>query len=88
MDATSVKAARAAAVAASIRRIRIIEAGQGVTRAALEAIKAELMALAAASALAARTADARVQSAIIAGWVVAYAILFIAIERHSRLAPR
>jgi predicted metal-dependent enzyme (double-stranded beta helix superfamily) len=47
MNATDVKAARAAAVAATIDRIRGIEARQGVTRASLEAIKAEMLALAA-----------------------------------------
>lgn len=47
MNATEIKAARAAAVASTIDRIRAIEASQGVTRPALEAIKAELMALAA-----------------------------------------
>jgi len=46
MNATEIKAARAAAVAATIDRIRAIEAGQGVTRPALEAIRTELMALA------------------------------------------
>ncbi len=47
MNAIDIKAARAAAVAATISRIKAIEASQGVTRAALEAIKAEMLALAA-----------------------------------------
>ena len=44
-------AARAAAVAAAMDRIKGIEREQGVTRPALEAIKAELMQLAAKEAL-------------------------------------
>ena len=47
MNATDVSAARAAAVAATVDRIRAIEASQGVTRPALDAIRAELLALAA-----------------------------------------
>lgn len=47
MNQLDVKAARAAAVAATVARVRDIEARMGVTRDALEAIKAELMALAA-----------------------------------------
>jgi predicted metal-dependent enzyme (double-stranded beta helix superfamily) len=47
MNQMDVKAARAAAVAASVARVRAIEAEMGVTRAALDAIKAELLALAA-----------------------------------------
>lgn len=47
MNATDVSAARAAAVAATVDRIRAIEAAQGVTRPALDAIRAELLALAA-----------------------------------------
>jgi predicted metal-dependent enzyme (double-stranded beta helix superfamily) len=47
MNRMDVKAARAAAVAASVARVREIEARMGVTRPALEAIQAELMALAA-----------------------------------------
>lgn len=47
MNATDVSAARTVAVAATIERIRAIETAQGVTRPALEAIRAELMALAA-----------------------------------------
>ena len=47
MNATRLHAARTAAIAATIDRIRAIEAAQGVTRPALEAIKAELLALAA-----------------------------------------
>ena len=47
MNATDVTAARAAAVAATIDRIRAIEAKEGVTRPALEKIRAELLALAA-----------------------------------------
>lgn len=46
MNAPDRKAARAAAIAATIGRVRAIEAEQGVTRSALEAIKAELLALA------------------------------------------
>lgn len=46
MNAPETKAARAAAVAATIDRIRGIERAQGVTRPALDAIKAELLALA------------------------------------------
>ncbi|MFN9335201.1 MAG: cysteine dioxygenase, partial [Alphaproteobacteria bacterium] len=47
MNATDVKAARAAAVASTIDRIRVIERSQGVSRSSLEAIKGELMKLAA-----------------------------------------
>lgn len=47
MNATDIKPARTAAVAATIDRIREIERSQGVTRAALDAIKAEMMRLAA-----------------------------------------
>jgi predicted metal-dependent enzyme (double-stranded beta helix superfamily) len=47
MNASDVKAARAAAVAATIDRIRAIEASQGVTRASLDAIRAEMLSLAA-----------------------------------------
>lgn len=47
MNATDVAAARAAAVAATIDRIRAIEAAEGVTRASLAAIREELLALAA-----------------------------------------
>jgi predicted metal-dependent enzyme (double-stranded beta helix superfamily) len=47
MNATDVAPARAAAVAATIERIRAIEAAHGVTRPALELIRAELMGLAA-----------------------------------------
>lgn len=47
MNATDIAAARAAAVAATIERIRGIERGQGISRASLDAIKAELLALAA-----------------------------------------
>jgi predicted metal-dependent enzyme (double-stranded beta helix superfamily) len=46
MNAPDGKAARAAAIAATIGRVRAIEAARGVTRPALEAIKAELLALA------------------------------------------
>jgi predicted metal-dependent enzyme (double-stranded beta helix superfamily) len=48
---TDLKSARAAAVAATIDRIRAIEQAQGITRAALEAIRAELMDLAVRQAL-------------------------------------
>lgn len=47
MNAIDIKPARAAAVAATIDRIRAIERAQGVTRASLDAIKAEMMRLAA-----------------------------------------
>jgi predicted metal-dependent enzyme (double-stranded beta helix superfamily) len=47
MDATDVRAARGAAVARTIDRVREIERGQGVTRASLAAIKAEMLKLAA-----------------------------------------
>ena len=46
MNAVDANDARAAAVAAAVGRIREIEAEQGVTRPALEAIRAELMLLA------------------------------------------
>ncbi len=45
MNNMDVKAARTAAVAAAVGRVREIESRMGVTREALEAIKAELMAL-------------------------------------------
>jgi predicted metal-dependent enzyme (double-stranded beta helix superfamily) len=47
MNATDVTAARAAAVASTIDRIRAIEAQEGVTRPALEKVRAELLKLAA-----------------------------------------
>ncbi|MBR0647064.1 cysteine dioxygenase family protein [Plastoroseomonas hellenica] len=47
MNASDIAAARTAAVAATIERIRAIEADQGVTRASLDAIKTEMLALAA-----------------------------------------
>jgi predicted metal-dependent enzyme (double-stranded beta helix superfamily) len=47
MNATDISAARSAAVSAAVERIRAIEAQDGVTRPALEKIKAELLALAA-----------------------------------------
>jgi predicted metal-dependent enzyme (double-stranded beta helix superfamily) len=47
MTATDLAAARTAAVAATVDRIRAIEAEQGVTRPALAAIRTELLALAA-----------------------------------------
>lgn len=47
MNASDVKAARAAAVAATMNRVKEIERSQGVTRPALDAMKAELMKLAA-----------------------------------------
>lgn len=46
MNAIDIKAARAAQVAATIERVRAIERSQGVTRASLDAIKAEMLALA------------------------------------------
>jgi len=51
MNAIDVTAARAAAVAATVDRIRAIEHSEGVTRPALEKIRAELLALAAQEAL-------------------------------------
>jgi predicted metal-dependent enzyme (double-stranded beta helix superfamily) len=47
MHATDLAAARAAAVAATVDRIRGIEAAEGVTRASLAAIREELLKLAA-----------------------------------------
>jgi predicted metal-dependent enzyme (double-stranded beta helix superfamily) len=47
MNATDIAAARAAAVAGTIDRIRAIEAEMGVSRPALEKIRTELLALAA-----------------------------------------
>jgi predicted metal-dependent enzyme (double-stranded beta helix superfamily) len=47
MNEHTVTAARTAAVAAAVERIRAIEAAQGVTRAALDAIMVELQTLAA-----------------------------------------
>ncbi|MBY0336457.1 MAG: cysteine dioxygenase [Acetobacteraceae bacterium] len=47
MNQMDVKSARAAAVAATIERIRGIERSQGVTRPALDAMRAELLNLAA-----------------------------------------
>jgi predicted metal-dependent enzyme (double-stranded beta helix superfamily) len=47
MNVTDVSAARAAAVAATVDRVRAIEAEHGVTRPALEKIRDELMRLAA-----------------------------------------
>lgn len=46
MNATDIRAARTAAIAATMGRIRAIEAKQGVTRAALAAIEAEMLGLA------------------------------------------
>jgi predicted metal-dependent enzyme (double-stranded beta helix superfamily) len=47
MNATDINAARTAAVASTIDRIRAIEAADGVTRPALEKIREELLKLAA-----------------------------------------
>lgn len=47
MNASDVKAARSAAVAATMDRVKEIERSQGVTRASLDAMKAELLRLAA-----------------------------------------
>lgn len=47
MNATDIAAARAAAVASTVDRIRAIETAEGVTRPALEKIRGELMKLAA-----------------------------------------
>lgn len=46
MNAPDIKAVRTATVAATVERIRAIAASQGVTRASLEAIKAEMLELA------------------------------------------
>lgn len=46
MNVSAASAARTAAVAATIDRVKAIERSQGVTRAALDAIKAEMIALA------------------------------------------
>jgi predicted metal-dependent enzyme (double-stranded beta helix superfamily) len=51
MTITDMKAERAARVAATIDRIRAIEREQGITRAALKAMQAELMRLAAEARL-------------------------------------
>jgi predicted metal-dependent enzyme (double-stranded beta helix superfamily) len=51
MNAPAPSAARAAAVAATMDRIKGIEREQGVTRASLDAIKAELLSLAAQESL-------------------------------------
>src|SRR4051794_8980631 len=51
MNAPAPSAARAAAVAATMDRIKGIERTQGVTRASLDAIKTEMLALAANEAL-------------------------------------
>ena len=47
MNASDVKAARAAAVAATMDRVKEIERSQGITRPALDAMKVELLKLAA-----------------------------------------
>jgi predicted metal-dependent enzyme (double-stranded beta helix superfamily) len=46
MESAEIKAARTAAIAATIDRIRAIEHREGVTRPALDAIKVEMLALA------------------------------------------
>ncbi len=51
MNVSAISAARTAAVAAAIERIRVIEQTQGVTRDALNAIMVELKALAAQESL-------------------------------------
>jgi predicted metal-dependent enzyme (double-stranded beta helix superfamily) len=51
MNAPAISAARTAAVAASMDRVKQIEREQGITRPALDAIKAELLALAAQESL-------------------------------------
>ncbi len=51
MNASAIAPARTAAVAATMDRVKGIEHSQGVTRSALEAIKAELLALAADESL-------------------------------------
>ncbi|MBR0657480.1 cysteine dioxygenase family protein [Plastoroseomonas arctica] len=51
MNASAVPAARAAAIAATLDRVRRIEAEHGITRDAIDAIAAELVALANQAAL-------------------------------------
>lgn len=51
MNAPAPQAARAAAVAATMDRVKGIERSQGVTRASLDAVKTEMLALAAQEAL-------------------------------------
>jgi predicted metal-dependent enzyme (double-stranded beta helix superfamily) len=51
MNASAIGAARTSAVAATMDRVKAIEREQGVTRAALDAIKAELLTLAAQESL-------------------------------------
>jgi predicted metal-dependent enzyme (double-stranded beta helix superfamily) len=46
MNATDIKAVRTTKIAGTVDRIRAIEQAQGVTRSSLDAIKAELLALA------------------------------------------
>ena len=46
MNASSAAPARTAAVAAAMEKVKSIELGQGVTRASLDAIKVEMLALA------------------------------------------
>ncbi len=51
MNASAMSPARTAAVAATMGRVKEIEQGQGVTRPALDAIKAEMLKLAAQESL-------------------------------------
>ena len=60
---------------------RLVLSGWSPRRLALAAYA--LMLAAAASALAARGADAHMQLAIIAGWAVMYAVIFLAITRRN-----
>lgn len=63
---------------------RLVVAGWAPRRLALRA--SALMALAAASALLARTQGTEMQFGIILGWAAAYLLLFIAIERRVQRA--
>jgi len=61
---------------------RLVLAGWSARLLALRAYA--LMALCAATALAARTADALWQFGILLAWLAAYSLILIAIERHAR----
>jgi len=60
---------------------RLVLSGWSARRLAFGAYA--LMLVAAATALATRAADARMQLAIIAGWAVVYAVIFLAITRRN-----
>jgi len=60
---------------------RLVLSGWSARRLAFGAYA--LMLVAAATALATRAADARMQLAIIAGWAVVYAVIFFAITRRN-----